>query len=90
LTLTAMVAVDYSQDIPGQVIVKVPQGKLFTILTWVDIAIRTSRMSVPPEQAPQLAVGPDRHSLIKPHDARLALMTTRVPLGSLPKPTHAS
>src|SRR5712691_12054232 len=66
-------AVDFSQDIPGQVVVKIPQAELFTVLTRVDVAIRTRRVSVPPEQTPQLGVRPDGQSLIEhfAHGARL-------------------
>jgi len=58
-------AVDFSQDVPRQIVMKIPQAQLFTILTGVDVAVRASRMPVPPEQAPQLVIRPDGQSLIK-------------------------
>src|SRR6266516_1662983 len=66
-------AIDFGQDVPRQVVMKIPQTKLFAVLSWVDVAIRASRVSVPSEQTPQFVGRPKRQRLIEhlAHGARL-------------------
>src|SRR5712691_13540841 len=73
-------AVDFSQDIPGQVVVKIPQAELFTVFARVNIAIRTRRTSIPSEQTPEFLVGPDGQSLIE-HLAYAACLEAVANLG---------
>src|SRR6266581_961427 len=66
-------AVYFGQDIRREVVVKIPQAKFLAVFARVDIAIRTSRVSVPSEQTPQFVARPKRQSLIEhlAHRARL-------------------
>ena len=66
-------AIDFGQDVPRQVVMKIPQTKLFAVLSRVDVAIRASRVSVPSEQTPQFVGRPKRQRLIEhlAHGARL-------------------
>src|SRR5437660_523274 len=58
-------AVYFGQDIRREVVVKIPEAKFLAVFARVDIAIRTSRVSVPSEQTPQFVARPKRQSLIE-------------------------